>query len=287
MRRGNGVARHAACPSALATRTRAGSRHFAGRRSSAASSSASLAGSSSSSAGSTRTSAPASSPSSPSSVDVHAAWTGPRRPSTTISRMPDETIASIAASVVSVGASSSRVSASIRATSSATLPFPMTTARSCERSKSRCWKSGWPLYQATSSVAAHEPGRSSPGMPSRRSVCEPDCVDHGVVERRELVVRDVTADLDVSEEAEARPRGDLLERARHGLELRMIGRDTEPDEPPRCRQPLDHVDLDAADPRSRAGRLPRRTRQARSRRRDTEIAPSAASCYDRPCEAAT
>ena len=43
------------------------------------------------------------------------------------------------ASVVSVGASSSRVSASIRATSIATLPLPITTARSCERSNSRCW----------------------------------------------------------------------------------------------------------------------------------------------------
>ncbi len=98
--------------------------------------------SSSSSAGSTTTSAPASSPSSPSSVDVHAACTGPRRPRTTISRIPEETIASIAASVVSVGASSSRVSASMRATSSATLPFPMTTARSCERSNSRLLEVG-------------------------------------------------------------------------------------------------------------------------------------------------
>ncbi len=139
----------------------------------AASSSDSLAGSSSSSAGSTTTSAPASSPISPSSVDVHAAWTGPRRPRTTISRMRDAQIASIARSVVSVGDSSSRVSASMRATSSATFPFPMTTARSWERSNGSSWKSGWPLYQATSSVAAHEPGRSSPGIPSRRSVCEP------------------------------------------------------------------------------------------------------------------
>ncbi len=75
-------------------------------------------------------SAPARSPISPSSVDVHAACTGPRRPRTTISRIPEPTIASIAWSVVSVGASSSSVSASIRATSSATFPFPMTTARS-------------------------------------------------------------------------------------------------------------------------------------------------------------
>ena len=87
--------------------------------------------------------------------------------------MPAPTIASIASSVVSVGASSSGVSASMRAQSIATFPLPITTARSCERSNSQSWKSGWPLYQATNSVAAHEPGRSSPGMPSRRSVWAP------------------------------------------------------------------------------------------------------------------
>ena len=38
---------------------------------------------------------------------------------------------------------------------------------------SMSWKSGWPLYQATNSVAGHDPGRSSPGCPSRLSVCEP------------------------------------------------------------------------------------------------------------------
>jgi hypothetical protein len=87
--------------------------------------------------------------------------------------MPDLAIASIAGSVVSVGASSSAVSASIRATSTATLPLPTTTARSCERSNSSPWKSGWPLYQATKAVAGQEPGRSSPGMSMRRSVCAP------------------------------------------------------------------------------------------------------------------
>src|SRR5581483_10905701 len=101
------------------------------------------------------------------------ACAGPRRPSTTISRMPDAPSAAIASSVASVGASSPAVSASMRATSSATLPFPTTTARSPERSNSRFWKSGWALYQATNSVAAHEPGRSSPGIPRRRSVCAP------------------------------------------------------------------------------------------------------------------
>ncbi len=91
----------------------------------------------------------------------------------TISSTPAVQIASTASGVVSVGASSSGVSASIRAQSIATFPFPITTARSCERSNMQSWKSGWPLYQATNSVAAHDPGRSSPGMPSRRSVCAP------------------------------------------------------------------------------------------------------------------
>ena len=71
-----------------------------------------------------------------------------------------------------------------------------------------------------------------------------DRIDDCVVERSELVLRDVPSHLHVAEEAEARPRGDLLERARHGLELRMIRRDPEPDKPPGRGQPLDHVDLD-------------------------------------------
>ena len=81
--------RCAAFPPALAKRTRAGSRRSAARCSSPPRARPRSPASSSSSAGSTTTSAPASSPSSCSSVDVHAACTGPRRPSTTISRMPE------------------------------------------------------------------------------------------------------------------------------------------------------------------------------------------------------
>ena len=105
---------------------------------------------------------------------VNAACAGPRRPSITISRMPeaddrlDRRVGRVGRRELLV-----RCSASIRATSTATLPFPTTTARSPERSNSSSWKSGWPLYQATNSVAGHEPGRSSPGIPSRRSVCAP------------------------------------------------------------------------------------------------------------------
>ncbi len=58
----------------------------------------------------------------------------------------------------------------MRATSMATLPLPITTAREAERSNSWSAKSGWPLYQATNSVAECDPGRSSPGIPSLLSV---------------------------------------------------------------------------------------------------------------------
>ena len=71
-----------------------------------------------------------------------------------------------------------------------------------------------------------------------------DGVDDRVVEARELGVLDVLADLDVAEEAEARLRGGSLEGPRDGLDVRVVGRDAEPYEPPRRRQPLDQVHLD-------------------------------------------
>ncbi len=132
-----------------------------------------LAGSSSISPGSMMMSASVSSPSSRTSGFVNAACAGPRRPTTTISSIPEPASASIAWSAVSVMSSSARGRASIRATSAATLPLPITTARLTERSNSRSAKSGWALYQLTNSVAAWDPRRSSPGMPSLRSVAVP------------------------------------------------------------------------------------------------------------------
>ena len=137
------------------------------------SSHAALAGSSSSSAGSTTTSARASSPSSRSSGFVNAAWAGPRRPRMTTSVTEAAANAAIAWSAVSVDASSSGSSTSMRATSIATFPLPITTARSHDRSNASSACAGWPLYQATNSVAATDPGRSSPGIPSRLSVGVP------------------------------------------------------------------------------------------------------------------
>src|SRR4029079_15507096 len=75
--------------------------------------------------------------SSSSSGFVKAVWAGPRRPSTTISVTFDSASTSSAWSATSVCASSSRVRASMRATSVATFPFPTTIARSALRSNSR------------------------------------------------------------------------------------------------------------------------------------------------------
>ena len=130
-------------------------------------------GSSSTSAGSTCSATPSRRPSSRSSALVNAACAGPRRPSTTTSSIALARRASSAWSAMSVCASSSGSRVRIRITSAATLPLPITTARRAERSNARSRKSGWPLYQATNSVAAQLPGRSSPGIPSDLSVCAP------------------------------------------------------------------------------------------------------------------
>ena len=55
---------------------------------------------------------------------------------------------------------------------------------------------------------------------------------------------EIAPDLDVAEEPEARPRGDLLEHARDRLDVRVVGRDAQPDKAPRCGQPVEEVDLD-------------------------------------------
>ncbi len=129
----------------------------------------------SSSAASTITSASASSPSSSSSGFVKAACAGPRRPTTTTSRTLLRASTSSAWSAVSVGASSLRgehehardVEGDV-----AVADHHRALGREPESSSRSVW-SGWPLYQPTNSVAACEPGSSSPGIPSGRSDGEP------------------------------------------------------------------------------------------------------------------
>jgi hypothetical protein len=71
-----------------------------------------------------------------------------------------------------------------------------------------------------------------------------DRVDDRVVQAKELVVRDVPADLDVAEESKSGSRRRLLERPRDRLDVLVVGRDAESDEAMRRGQPIDHIHLD-------------------------------------------
>ncbi|PQM46246.1 hypothetical protein C1Y40_03585 [Mycobacterium talmoniae] len=104
---------------------------------------------------------------------VNADCAGPRRPTTTTSSISLWRSASSACGAISVPASSAGSMVRIRATSRATLPLPMITARGCDRSNVRSAKSGCPLYQATNSVAEATPGSWMPGISSRRSAAAP------------------------------------------------------------------------------------------------------------------
>ena len=70
-------------------------------------------------------------------------------------------------------------------------------------------------------------------------------VDDRVVVLQQVLARDVLAEGDVAEVAKARVRRGLLVHARDRLDLRVVGRDARAHEPPRRRQALDHVDLEA------------------------------------------
>ena len=100
------------------------------------------------------TSTPDSSPSSRSSLVVNLAWAGPRRPIMYTSR----TLLAISASSTGCDTSVSRSSAGslarMRATSTATLPTPITATDSASRVKACGSMSGCPQYQLTKSVAA-------------------------------------------------------------------------------------------------------------------------------------
>ncbi len=125
------------------------------------------------SAGSTCGAARSSSPSSPSSLGVIMIWCGPRRPRITIRSIRDAASASRAWATMSLPANSACVLARIRATSSATLPMPMTTAVFPVRSGASPANSGCPLYQPTKAALPNTLPTASPGIPSGRSCGAP------------------------------------------------------------------------------------------------------------------
>ena len=167
-------------------------------------------------------------------------------------------------SATSVLASSSGASASIRAQSIATLPLPTITAVRPERSNSRSRKSGWPLYQATNSVAGRLPGRSSPGNAHVAVGLRAAGIDDRVIAALQLGVLDVGADRHVAEEPEPGLGGRLLEHARHRLDVGVVGRHAGAHQPPGRGQRVEHVDL--------GGQL--LLRSADGRRRRSRTVPS-------------
>ena len=69
-------------------------------------------------------------------------------------------------------------------------------------------------------------------------------VDDRVVVGEQVLARDVHAEVDVAEEAEARVGGGLLVDAGDGLDLGMVGGDARADQAPGRGQALEHVDLE-------------------------------------------
>ena len=121
----------------------------------------------------TTTSTPGSSPSSRSSLVVNLAYAGPRLPIMCTSRTLLAYRRSNTGRDTSVASNSAGSRARILATSTATLPTPITATDSASSVNAPGSMSGCPQYQLTKSVAAWLPGRSSPGMPRRRSRMAP------------------------------------------------------------------------------------------------------------------
>ena len=148
-------------------------------------------------------------------------------------------------SAVSVGASSAGASTSMRATSSATLPLPITTARSADSEVDlEVGVVGMAVVPADELGRRVRAGQLFAGDPERPVDGRAGRVDDRVVVLEQLLAGDVLAEGDVAEVAEARVRGGLLVDACHRLDLRVVGRDARAHQPPRRGQPLDHVDLD-------------------------------------------
>ena len=137
------------------------------------SSHAALCGSSSSSAGSTTTSALASSPSSRSSGFVNAACAGPATAEDDHfgDRGAGERLDRV---VGGVGRSELvRLEHQHPRDIDRDIPVADDDGACARQVGASSAYAGWPLYQATNSVAATDPGRSSPGIPSRLSVGVP------------------------------------------------------------------------------------------------------------------
>ena len=145
---------------------------------------------------------------------------------------------------ISVGSRSSACLASMRATSSATLPLPM-TATDCARRAARCaGQSGWPSNQLTKSAAPYEPVEVDARDVERRVADRAGREDHGVVVLLQVVERDVLAEAHVAEDADVAAVEHLAQGRDDALDARVVGRDAVAHEAVGRGQVLEQVDRD-------------------------------------------
>ena len=128
----------------------------------------------------------------------------------------------------------------IRATSIATLPLPITTARSADRSKSRRPLRGGRCTRPRSGSRGRSRGGPRRGC---RAGCPSACRSRRRPRgsARAARERDVLAQRDPAEERKPGLRGGLLVHARDGLDVRVIGCDAGADETEGRRQRVEQI----------------------------------------------
>ena len=174
---------------------------------------------------------------------MNAAWAGPRRPSTTISRTSllrhhlDRVVGGVGRPQLLLGQGEHPGDVH-RDVAVADHHRPLD--REVELLVAVVGVGVVPADERGGGVAA---GQVLAGDAERAVGLAADRVDDRVVEPLEVLDLDVVADLDVAEEAEALAGGGLLVDPDHRLDLRVVGSDAAADQPERGRQPVEEVDL--------------------------------------------
>ena len=176
---------------------------------------------------------------------------GPRRPKTCTSVTAEASRPASTLSGISVERRSTACLARMRATSSATLPLPITATSAASSGHSRR-TSGWPSNHETKSAAPYEPGRSMPGMSSAASRMAPVARITASYRscRSSRAMSRPTSTLPMKRMLALAPRlGEhLVERGDDALDARVVGRDAVPDEPVRGGERFEQVDRDGRRP---------------------------------------
>ena len=132
----------------------------------------------------------------------------------------------------------------MRATSSATLPLPITAAAATSSGGVEVGEFGMAVIPADEGGRADHAGQVVAGNVERPVVGRAGGEDHRVVEVEQLGDGDVAADQHVADEADIVAERDLLVALVDRLDRLVVGRDAEADQAVGHRHPVDHVDPD-------------------------------------------